>query len=187
MKEFKGIVVPIVIHKRQRLGTSDSGLSYSNYNATTCKGNNHIRAYLSYINQLFLMEGVASSSIDAMKKMVLIVSENSAAGHKKMTDKVLGHKVHQFLPEPFSAKTLMVLCASTRYLSHIGVLEDLFRHDQKIAGLTQCCKFVNMCFDVKFLPSDYFTSMYSLDFSRSIKIVTSESNYGSRGTLDYCL
>ena len=71
-----------------------------------------------------------------MKKMVWIVSENK----KKMADTVLASKVHQYHPEPFSVKTLMILCASTRYLSHIGALDDLFRHDQKIAALTQCCK-----------------------------------------------
>jgi hypothetical protein len=75
-----------------------------------------------------------------MKKMLLVISENSAAGHKKMTDKVLANKVHQYHPEPFSVKTLMILVGSTRYLSHIRVLEYLFMHDQKIVALTQSCK-----------------------------------------------
>ena len=38
MDKFEGNVVPMVIHKRQRLELTDSGLSYSNFNVTTLKG-----------------------------------------------------------------------------------------------------------------------------------------------------
>ena len=39
MEKFEGNVVPMVIHKRQRLLPTESGLSYSNFNVTTMKGN----------------------------------------------------------------------------------------------------------------------------------------------------
>ena len=38
LEKFEGVVVPIVIYKMQRLLTKDSGLSFSNFNLTTCKG-----------------------------------------------------------------------------------------------------------------------------------------------------
>ena len=46
MGKFEGIVVPIVLHKRQRLVENDSGISYSNFNVTTCKGNVNVRSIL---------------------------------------------------------------------------------------------------------------------------------------------
>ena len=80
-----------------------------------------------------------------MKMMVSVVSENTKAGKKKkMTDKELASAVLQYHPEPFSQKTLMVLCSTTRYLSHILVLDVLFKLDAEIATLTQCCKLDNM-------------------------------------------
>ena len=42
MDKFDGCVVPIIIQKRERLGGEDSGLSYSNYNVSTLKGNVYI-------------------------------------------------------------------------------------------------------------------------------------------------
>ena len=39
MDKFEGNVVPMVLHKRLRLLSTDSGLSYSNYNMTTLRGN----------------------------------------------------------------------------------------------------------------------------------------------------
>ena len=39
MDNFEGNVVPMVLHKRLRLLPTDSGLSYSNYNMTTLRGN----------------------------------------------------------------------------------------------------------------------------------------------------
>ena len=80
-----------------------------------------------------------------MKMMVSVVSENTKAGNKKkMTDKELASAVLQYHPEPFSQKTLMVLCSTTRYLSHILVLDVLFKLDAEIATLTQCCKLDKM-------------------------------------------
>jgi hypothetical protein len=148
LKKFEGVVVPMIITKRKRLLSNASGISFSNFNLTTCKGNVNIHLTFMWCIKLFLMLGIWSSGIDVMKKMVWVVSENSAAGHKKMQDKVIASKVHQYHPLPFSVKTLMILVASTRYLSHIGVLDDLFRHDQAIAARTQSCKLARVvCFD----------------------------------------
>ncbi len=56
--------------------------------------------------------------------MVAVVSENTKDGkEKKMTDKELASAVLQYHPEPFSQKTLIVLCSTIRYLSHIQVLD----------------------------------------------------------------
>lgn len=38
LKKFEGVVVPMVLHKRQRVLRTQSGISYSNFNVTTCKG-----------------------------------------------------------------------------------------------------------------------------------------------------
>ena len=84
------------------------------------------------------MQGIETSTSDIMKKMESIVHQKSKK--KKISDKELAEQVHQYVPEAYSVKTLQVLCSSTRYLSHIRVLEYLFMHDQKIVALTQSCK-----------------------------------------------
>jgi hypothetical protein len=91
------------------------------------------------------LQGIEGSTIDVMKKMVAVVSENTKNGKaKRMTDKELASAVLQYHPEPFSQKTLMVLCSTTRYLSYIQVLDILFKLDADIATLTRCCKLNNM-------------------------------------------
>lgn len=117
-----------------------------------------------------------------MKKMVWIVSENNAADYKKMTDTVLADKVHQYHPEPFSVKTLMILCASTKYLSHINVLDCIFRHDHQISALTQCCKlyyvFISIfCFLLNLHQCTAWISQDQLRLLRVNKTTTAEARW----------
>ena len=84
------------------------------------------------------MQGIETSTSDIMKKMESIVHQKS--GKKKISDKELAEQVHQYVPEAYSVKTLQVLCSSTRYLSHIRVLDYFFKLDLEIAAQTQSCK-----------------------------------------------
>ena len=75
-----------------------------------------------------------------MRMMDGIVSQIS--GKERMADKELAERVLRYVPDAYSKTTLRVLCASTRYLSYIGLLQWFFDVDMELVALTDSCKFL---------------------------------------------
>lgn len=87
-----------------------------------------------------MLQGIGTSTVDIMRMMEGIVSQKSGKG--RMTDKDLAERVLQYVPDAYSKTTLRVLCASTRYLSYIGLLQWFFDVDMELVRLTDSCKFL---------------------------------------------
>ncbi len=81
-----------------------------------------------------------------MRMMDGIVSQK--CGKRRMTDKELAERVLQYVPDAYSMTTLRVMCASTRYLSYIGLLQWFFDVDLELVRLTDSCKFFILIFMV---------------------------------------
>ncbi len=62
------------------------------------------------------------------------------SGKGRMSDMELAERVLQYVPDAYSTTTLRVLCASTRYLSYLGVLEHFFDVDSELVQFTDSCK-----------------------------------------------
>ena len=68
-----------------------------------------------------------------MRVLESIVSQKT--GNGRMSDKELAERVLQYVPDVYSTTTLRVLCASTRYLSSIDVLEHFSTWTRKSCSL----------------------------------------------------